>query len=150
MKSQDIIGLIASISFVVVMWVVLGKVASIPYEASPIPPAVQFLTSMLYLVVMKTLVGFRFSWEKCECCSKRYGDHNEGTHEEQQERKKLSKLRAEIIGKFESTFDIREGKMLSNVKSSPDVPRPTGSPPPSVRPNLPWKCSACGTIHAAR
>jgi len=27
------------------------------------------------LVAIKAIIGFHFSWERCECCGKKWGDH---------------------------------------------------------------------------
>lgn len=34
-----------------------------------------FTQIMLYAVCLKVIIGFHFPWEKCACCSKRWGDH---------------------------------------------------------------------------
>jgi hypothetical protein len=33
------------------------------------------LTAAVYILAIKTITGFRFSWEICPCCGKRYAEH---------------------------------------------------------------------------
>lgn len=35
------------------------------------------LIVLLVVVGIKTVVGFRFSWEKCSCCGKKQKEHNQ-------------------------------------------------------------------------
>ena len=30
---------------------------------------------LIVAVYLKTMIGFHFPWEKCECCGKKYRDH---------------------------------------------------------------------------
>jgi hypothetical protein len=28
------------------------------------------------LIALKAIIGYHFPWEKCECCGRKYKDHN--------------------------------------------------------------------------
>ena len=36
----------------------------------------QIIPFLMYIIAIKTILGLHFSWEKCSCCGKRYGEHD--------------------------------------------------------------------------
>lgn len=88
---------------------------------------------MLYVVFCKTLWGFHFSWERCECCGKKYGLHNLNPIDYAKVlREDLRKECRKSIPK--ALKPITEGKMRSNVKDPPKAnTHPKIPPPPQKR-----------------
>lgn len=139
MKLRDVMGLVASIGLVIGMWILIGAVV-----AGPVAFAVRLLHAVLYLVAAKTLTGFRFSWEKCDCCGKKHGKHEDWWRiqdlslppisPEQLEisKAKIKKIKAELDEKY-TLEGIREGSTKSNVKSRPETHRPKGPPLPNQK-----------------
>ena len=35
-----------------------------------------FFNMCLLMLAVKTIMGFHWSWEKCQCCEKKWGEHN--------------------------------------------------------------------------
>jgi len=33
------------------------------------------VNAVVILLVCKTLIGYHFPWEKCDCCKKKWADH---------------------------------------------------------------------------
>lgn len=136
MKLRDTMALIAAIGLVIGMWILIGAVV-----AGPVAFAVRLLHAVLYLVAAKALTGFRFSWEKCDCCGKKHGKHEDwwriqdlslpklSPEELEISKAKIKKIKAELDEKY-TLEGIREGSTKSNVKSRPETHRPKGPPQP--------------------